>query len=196
MTVYDFKAAKATTLVAMYRLLHSPKGVLWLESEEVHNLVPDLSAPYLSRVLESLSGEDLLEYSQGTYAISEKGILVVEQQFLDVVIDIVGPVPASDRVVTLNHNQISDADRSVSELVQELENDNGDPDQPGLRERLLGQIKAGRELIRGGQFRAYLLYETLVRALSELIKRYKNPTIVALANALLGAVVGQLLQAS
>ena len=162
----------------------------------MQSLVPDLSVPYLSRVMGSLSAEDLVEYSNGSYGITEKGILVVEQQFSDAATDLVGPIPASDRIVTINHNQISETDRSVSELVDELESDNGDPEQPGLRERLLGQIKAGRELIRAGEFRAYLLYETLARALSELISRYKNPTIVALANALLGAIVSQLLQAN
>ncbi len=104
-------------------------------------------------------------------------------------------VPASDRIVRLNHNEVQTAVGSVSEIIDALEKDNGDPEQPGLRERLLGQIKAGRELIQAGEFRAYLLYEVLVRALNELIKRYQNPTIAALANALLGAVVSQLLQA-
>ncbi|KFD29078.1 hypothetical protein IH86_06560 [Sphingobium yanoikuyae] len=97
-------------------------------------------------------------------------------------------------MVRLNHNQVEQAEKPISDMVSALEQDNGDPDQPGLRERLLGEIKAGRELIRAGEFRAFLLYETLVRALGELIKRYKNPAIVALAEALLGAVVGQMMQ--
>lgn len=104
--------------------------------------------------------------------------------------------PASDRIVTLQHNQILETDNSITELVDALEDDNGNPDDPGLRERLLGQIKAGRELIRAGEFRAYLLYEVLVRALGELIEKYGNPTIKALANALLGAIVSQFFQAS
>jgi hypothetical protein len=195
MAIYDFKGAKTATLVALYKLLHEPKSALWLDVGEVQNLVPELSSAYLDRVMTSLANEDLVEYSSGNYAITEQGILVVEQQFSDSLVGAAGAAPASDRIVALNHNQVSEADRSVSELVDQLENDNGDPDQPGLRERLLGQIKAGRELIRAGEFRAYLLYETLVRALYEIVNRYRNPTIVALANALLGAVVSQLLQA-
>jgi hypothetical protein len=105
-------------------------------------------------------------------------------------------VPASDRIVTLGHNQISETDASISEIVDALEEDNGNPHNPGLRERILGQIKAGRELIRAGEFRAYLLYEVLVRALGELVEKYGNPTIAALANALLGAIVSQFFQAS
>ncbi len=104
-------------------------------------------------------------------------------------------IPASDRIVSLNHNQLAAVVQPINDLVGALDADNGDPDQPGLREQILGELKAGRELIRAGIFRSFLLYETLVRALGELIKRYSNPTIVALANALLGALVSEILQA-
>ena len=103
-------------------------------------------------------------------------------------------VPASDRIVSLDHNQISDADAQVSELITELEKDNGDPENPSLRVRLLGQLRAGRELIRAGEFKAYLLYEVLIKALAELVDRYGNETIKALANALLGALVSKMLE--
>ena len=104
-------------------------------------------------------------------------------------------IPASDRIVSLNHNQLAAVVQPIDDLVGALDADNGDPDQPGLREQILGEVRAGRELIRAGTFRSFLLYETLVRALGELIKRYSNPTIVALANALLGALVSEILQA-
>jgi hypothetical protein len=103
-------------------------------------------------------------------------------------------IPASDRIVSLNHNQVSEADSQIGELLERLEIDNGDPNNSGLRERVIGQIKAGRELVRSGEYRAYLLYEVLVKALQELTKKYGNETIVALANALLGAVVSKLLE--
>jgi hypothetical protein len=104
-------------------------------------------------------------------------------------------IPASDRIVSLNHNQIVSADAPITELIEALESDNGNPDTPGLRERLIGQIRAARELLRVGEYRAYLMYELLVRALGEIVLRYGNPTISALANALLGAVVSELVQA-
>ncbi len=45
-----------------------------------------------------------------------------------------------------------------------------------------------------GEYRAYLLYEVLVRALNELMTRYKNQTIAELAKALLGIVLSKMLQ--
>ena len=105
-------------------------------------------------------------------------------------------VPASDRIVRLNDNQIRETNQQAGLLIKELEIDNGNPDYAGLRERLLGQLKAGRELIQAGEFRAYLLYEVLVKALNELIRKYGNPAIAALANALLGALVSNVFQAA
>lgn len=112
----------------------------------------------------------------------------------ETVLDQLQEVPASDRMVRLDHNQITKTDAQTTELIEALESDNGDPSNPGMRERLIGQIRAGRELIRAGEFKAYLLYEVLVQALGELIEKYGNPTIKALAHALLGAVVSQILE--
>jgi hypothetical protein len=103
-------------------------------------------------------------------------------------------VPASDRIVRLSHNETIEMERPTTTLVEALERDNGDEESAGFRERILGQIKAGRELIRAGEFRAYLLYQTLLTALGELISKHKNPSIVELARALLGVLVGSLFQ--
>lgn len=158
----------------------------FVNSSEIGARIKRLGQDALSRALNTLAdrGEWDRIGEQGSRVQADGGELVLS--------DIA--VPAADRVVRLDHNQISEAETPIAVLVHALEQDNGDPDQPGLRERLLGQIKAGRELIRSGEYRAYLLYEVLVRALGELIRRYKNPAIIALANALLGAVVSNLLQ--
>lgn len=103
--------------------------------------------------------------------------------------------PASDRIVKFSHNQIEEAVSSILPVVEALEADNGDPDQPGFRERILGQLRAGIELIRVGEFKAYLVYLTVVRGLGELIQKYGNPAIARLADALLGGIVSQIFQA-
>ena len=105
------------------------------------------------------------------------------------------PIPPSDKVVHLDHQNVKECDEEISNIIVAVEKDNGDPEHPGLRERLIGQLKAGRELVRCGQYRAYLLYETLVRALAELIEKYGNESLKALANALLGAVFSRMLGA-
>ena len=105
-------------------------------------------------------------------------------------------IPASDRIVTLGHNQIQDFEEPLEELVSQLERDNGVPDEPGTKDRLLGQIKAGRELLRAGTFKAYLLYATLIRALGELIERYKGTAIAMVAASLVDLLVKNALGAS
>jgi len=98
-------------------------------------------------------------------------------------------VPASDRVVTLSHNQVQEIEAPLDELVKALEADNGIPDRPGLKERLLGQIRAGRELVRAGTFRSYVLYVTLLSGLSSLAEKYKDHAIGAVAATLIELLI-------
>jgi hypothetical protein len=103
-------------------------------------------------------------------------------------------VPASDRIVALSHNQVDELEQPVEELIVQLERDNGIPDEPGVKERLLGQVKAGRELLRAGNFRVYLLHITLIKALGELIERYKGTAIAMVAASLVDLLVKTVLQ--
>jgi len=98
-------------------------------------------------------------------------------------------VPASDRIINLKHNQIQEIEKPLDELVATLEADNGIPDRPGLKERLLGQIKAGRELVHVGNFRAYLVYVTLLSGLLTLVEKYKDHVIGAAAATLIELLV-------
>lgn len=209
----QFEEIKGLVLAAAYETLYSVAEYESLNADDIHKLLSEyVSLGITRRALSSLADANLIktdsfdETSPIYYVLTDAGLNSAEklpsllsqkrrlQQLAAVDDDRQILVPAADRIVSLSHNQLSESDKLVSELTIELEKDNGDPDQPGLRERLIGEIKAGRELIRAGEFRAYLLYETLFRALSELIKRYKNPTIVALAEALLGAIVSQIFQ--
>jgi len=98
-------------------------------------------------------------------------------------------VPASDRIVTLAHNQTKEIEGPLEELVLALEADNGIPDRPGLKERLLGQVRAGRELIRVGTFKSYVLYVTLLSALNSLVEKYKGHAIGAVAATLVELLI-------
>ncbi|NIJ32098.1 hypothetical protein [Sphingomonas oligoaromativorans] len=98
-------------------------------------------------------------------------------------------LPASDRLVKLDHNQARDIEASISAVIDNLESTNGEPDDPSFRQRILGQLKAGRELLRAGEFKAYLLQVTLVSSLNELIRRYADSVIAGLATNLLQYVL-------
>lgn len=101
-------------------------------------------------------------------------------------------IPASDRTVTLNHNQFTAIDGPVEELIVALDADNGIPDELGLREKILGQIRAGRELLRAGVFDGHLFYLSMVVGLKLLIEKYKDHIVGALASKLLDAIIEQL----
>ena len=98
-------------------------------------------------------------------------------------------VPASDRIVTLDHNQQTVLETASTELIDAVERENSLDGDSGLRQRVLGQIKAGRELIRAQTLSAYLLYQTLVAALGGLIERYKGHAIGIAAAKLLELLI-------
>lgn len=106
------------------------------------------------------------------YVITEKGYRLIEEQRLAPGHSATVPVPASDRIVHLNHNQQSALDGASTELIDELERANAvDGDEP-LRQRFLAQLAAARELVRAESIRAYLFYQLVVEVLSRLIATY------------------------
>ena len=96
--------------------------------------------------------------------------------------------PASDRIVSFSDNQIVEVEAKASELIEAVASQNQLDDEPGLREVVLGQLKAGRELIRAGSFRLYVLQITLIDSLRFLAKRYEREAIGALAASLITAL--------
>ncbi|MBB3860442.1 hypothetical protein GGQ88_001708 [Novosphingobium hassiacum] len=98
-------------------------------------------------------------------------------------------IPASDRIVSLSHNQVAELENPLSEVIDAVEKTNGDPDSPGFRERVLGQLRAGRELIRAGTIKSYLLYTVLLSALAEVAARNKGTAIEATINTLVELLI-------
>lgn len=97
--------------------------------------------------------------------------------------------PASDRIVTLTHNQQADLEAASSGLIDTVEKENALDGDSALRQRILGQIRAGRELIRAQTLSAYLLYQILVSALGRLVDRYKGHAIGIAAAKLLELLI-------
>jgi len=98
-------------------------------------------------------------------------------------------VPASDRVVTLSDNQVPYFELKTTEIIDVVSNQNQIDNEPGLREIILGQLKAGRELLRAGSFSLYIFQLTLLDTLRFLAKRYEKEAIGALAAALIGELL-------
>ncbi|MBV8972172.1 MAG: hypothetical protein JO290_07760 [Sphingomonadaceae bacterium] len=121
--------------------------------------------------------------------LTADGMLFVEDNLLDesVVVedDQSNLVPAADRVVSLSHNQSAEIEIPLEEVIRELDTNNGLSEDPTFRQRVLGQLRAGRELIRAGEFKLALFHLTVITALNELIVRYRDGIIAGLATNLL-----------
>ncbi len=150
-----------------------PRGAAYI-SHELYEDYHELGDHWLKRALLGL---------QKHY--SENGVLPnnVSSSFVE------SSAPASDRIVTFSDNQISDLEDKTSEIISAISAQNQIDGSPGLREILIGQLKAGRELIRAGSFKLYVLEVTLIQSLTFLAQRYEKETIGALAAALLSALL-------
>jgi hypothetical protein len=115
----------------------------------------------------------------------EAGEFDLEYQFKSL---LENSAPASDRVVRLTDNQVNELDSDITKLIDEVSDRNEVGGHVGLRELIVGQLKAGRELFRSGSVRVYLVHATLVEILKFMAKRYEHEAIGALASALLTAL--------
>jgi len=98
-------------------------------------------------------------------------------------------VPASDRIVRLSDNQASEIAEPIDEIIAMVESQNSVGGGDGIRELILGRLKAGRELIRAAIFSAESLQLTLIVGLRMLVEQYKDHAIGAAAGKLLDLLV-------
>lgn len=100
-------------------------------------------------------------------------------------------IPSSNRIVRINHNQIENLDNLSSDIITKIESLNiisDDDDSRDIRSYILGAMKAGRELIRAGEFKVYAINITIIETLKILVKRYENEIIGALAAKLIDEI--------
>jgi len=146
-----------------------------LANHELFEDYSELGSSWLNRALEGLRKR-----------VDELGTLDALRNKPDISVPL---VPASDRVVTFSDNQVTILEEQTTAVIDAVSAQNQIDDDPGLRELILGQLKAGRELIRAGSFRLYFLELTLIETLRLLAKRYEKEAIGGLASALIAALI-------
>lgn len=122
---------------------------------------------YLPSVLEGIMARGLEDDPEGSDAIH------------------LAIAPGADRIVRFDDNQIHSLEEQTENLIKAVEELNQIEGRADLREIVVGQLRAGRELIRAGCFKLYLLEITLIQTLQFLAKRYEQTVIGALAGALI-----------
>ncbi|MEL7728532.1 hypothetical protein AAG612_03240 [Citromicrobium bathyomarinum] len=172
----------------LFKLIVSKKDAAvdaFLSKHEVANRLNRIGSPgpeALARALKKIAAEDGQIYPSNDLQ-NEKA----EEDFRALE-ELNTQAPASDRIVRLDHNQISELDDEIKTLVDEVESLNSIDGPDGFRNLIVGQLKAGRALIDEGVFRLYSIQVTLVNALTFLAKRYENELIGSLATSLLTAL--------
>jgi hypothetical protein len=105
-------------------------------------------------------------------------------------------IPASDRIVSLSDNEQTELEAASSELIEVVEQANGIDGDPTFRQIVLGQLKAGRELIRAQIFNAQIMHFIVMETLRNLKSRYEAHVIGAAAATLIELLVKHLVGGS
>lgn len=163
------------------------------------NLSAELNLPVLrvELALKSLNRMGFVSYKFDGfmyYSITELGYREVEQNRLAPGHTADVPIPASDRIVTLNDNRKRELESSVSVVIDEIHKANAIDGDELLRERFIAQLSAARELVRTQSIRAYLFYQLVVEVLSKLISTYGTTALGIAATKLLELYVEYLVK--
>lgn len=101
----------------------------------------------------------------------------------------VDAVPASDRTVSLSDNDRSELETVSNDLIDAVEKTNAVDGDPTFRQFILGQLKAGRELIRAQIFNAQVMHLLMMDALRTLVEKYEGHVIGATAATLIELLI-------
>lgn len=145
----------------------------------------DIGPKYLVDALSNFSLSDFADIKEFDDAYEAKKETVFDEDKQE--------IPASNRIVSISHNQFKQVDQVTEELLDLVTIENRIDEEAGLREQILGQISAARELVRHGSVKAYLLYQTVVEVLQFLIKRYAGTAISETAKILLAVYLTNIL---
>jgi len=158
----------------------------------ISRITDDWEHSYLKEVTKAVKS-----YNDWLFRISGQGAAYIEDKYTDQEIDeILGnkqsttsiDIPASNRIVTIDHNQQSEFEEATNEIIEIVEEENSIDGDIDLRSRVIGQLKAGRELIRAGIFKAETLYLTLIVGLKMLVEKYKDHAIGAAASKVIDLI--------
>ncbi|MFN7399259.1 MAG: hypothetical protein ACK5SX_09425 [Sandaracinobacter sp.] len=154
--------------------------------------------PLAAAVLDHEVMEDFREHGEkwlrraliGIATTLQHGGNIVEDE--EILSSLSQEIPASDRLVRLDHNQIVIIGEKTEELLVELSKKNEINNSPSLKDMIRGQIRAGLELVRSGCIRLYLLQLTFIDTLAYLAKRYEREAVGAAASALLTSLLNMI----
>jgi hypothetical protein len=161
----------------------------YLSNNPVTERINTLGVPALERALGKISEQERWDVKTAEEVSEDLKVMPIGSP---IILDPRDPdliVPASDRIVSIGDNHREEMEDALGQVIGEVERENAINGDPDIRQRYLGELAAGRELIHAQSVRAYLLYETLFRLLGTLIERYKDQVLATAAKKLLDLLI-------
>jgi hypothetical protein len=193
-------------LHAIYEYAFSQGSLAGFREEDIGKVLPgDMVLGITHAVLWKLHEDDYLDRdSQRYYSISSSGINFIESTLddpnsrLSALLsgdarpeedepDIIrSPIPAADRIVTLNHNSdpYKEAIEALDEAVKAFKEDRLFDNEWSIEKgALLQTIEAGRGLLREAQVGAATVYATIITPLRVIREKYEHSIAAGLVTA-------------
>lgn len=103
-------------------------------------------------------------------------------------------IPASDRVVRIDHNSPSyrEAEEALDNLEHGLQSTNEFPGEPEEKDQFIAEVSAARRLLQAARVRIVALVELLKPLLVQFVAKVKDGVIATLATAAVAAIVALL----
>jgi hypothetical protein len=97
-----------------------------------------------------------------------------------------GEVPASDRIVAIDHNSPvqAEVEQKIEELIEAVRRDNDFPGAPEEKEQVIAELSAGRKLLEAAQARLSSIRATLEPSLRWIMEKGAGTIVGKIAGGL------------
>ena len=133
------------------------------------------------------SGERFLISVMMLFGITDTSVLIAVVVYATIpatryTIEGLRSVPASDRIVTLTHNQKSEISLALEEISEQLATSNEIGESLGeTKELIVSEVSAAKTLVSTGKFRLNTLFNLLSKPLSFLSEKFTGAAVGELA---------------
>jgi|GEM_PF-1571824 hypothetical protein len=191
----SFSETKELVLIELYRAIHDSDDAEYFSVSDIKESASlRVGGAFIKKALDALTGEGLVlsEYfdvdEEYGFTLTGKGLSSGERAVAKRLDHEQGlrSVPASDRIVTLTHNQKSEISLALEEISEQLATSNEIGESLGeTKELIVSEVSAAKTLVSTGKFRLNTLFNLLSKPLSFLSEKFTGAAVGELAKRLL-----------
>ena len=193
-----FDETQQIIVVALYRMLQASHQATYSTAQQiVEQSGVNIGAAFVARACDSLidMGHVEARKSGGTadrYTLNDSGFRWAEELITKNAPALSKSVPASDRLVTIGHNQpdYGEIEAEISKLAEDVRAWNGNPEVPAERSRLLEGLEAAKHFWAASELKVIQLKVGIILAIEDAQKALGTAAKMVGGKLLIDAIKG------